>query len=117
MLSVESLGKRIPKEQKQSFAISQFSHFVYCNGTPGTIVAHNFVDGLVKNTFRLLKIPEGEIHKLQMPTSKAYVMKNPINSKKLQDINKVMQYIPTEHVEFYKDIMTWPTTDCEHDPD
>jgi len=38
-----------------------------------------------------------------------------INIKKLADIEKLLQYIPEQHIEFYAKIVSWKSTDKEKD--
>ena len=44
-----------------------------------------------------------------------------INVKKLKDIEKLLQYIPEEHLGFYSDIIAWKSIDKDnlddHDDD
>ena len=38
-----------------------------------------------------------------------------INIKKVADIEKLLQYIPEQHTEFYAKIASWKSTDKEKD--
>nr|CAD7402945.1 unnamed protein product [Timema poppensis] len=115
-LSVESLGSNVPKDKKVSFGISQYSMLVFDAKSPGNVCALDFIDGLQQYTFRLLhKTDDSTIRKVKLPTSKAYQDKNPINRKKIDDIRKVVQYVNSEHLGFYEEILEWPTVN--HDDD
>ncbi|CAF4889737.1 unnamed protein product [Pieris macdunnoughi] len=48
--------------------------------------------------------------RVRLPCEKAYETVNPINAKKIQDIKKLISYIRDTHQDFYKKILTWPTT-------
>jgi hypothetical protein len=49
-------------------------------------------------------------------TDEAYNAKLPINVKKLEDLNKLLPYIPDDKRLFYDVMVTWPTT-SHHDED
>lgn len=45
-----------------------------------------------------------------LPDTKAYpVGKVPIKKEKLQDLQKVIHYIPDEHRPFFQERLSWPT--------
>ena len=48
-------------------------------------------------------------------SNSAYSGKVPINHLKIADISKVKQYIPAEFIDFYEEILQWPTT-TEREP-
>lgn len=110
VVSVESSGSKVPRAQKQDFKISTFMQLTYDATSPGTVVANTFIDGLMSHTFQLKKTNNVEIS-----PGKSYNNKIPINIKKMQDIRKVMQYIPEEFHYFYSEILDWPTTNAETD--
>lgn len=110
VLSDESFGKRVPKEQKQSFTPSTFMHFEYNQYKKGSLVAHQFIDGLSSHTFSLLRNKLGPI--TFPPTEKAYPNNYvPINPKKIDNIRQVQNSIPDEYKFFYEEILRWPTTE------
>ena len=48
----------------------------------------------------------------------AYRMgKVPIKKEKIQDVIKLKEYSPLEHVDYYEEIYKWPTTDNNPDSD
>lgn len=108
ILSVESLGKRVPKEEKETFSISKYYMFVCEKNNKGVLKTYNFIDGLRSHTFKLAKSET-----IPFPTEMAYKEKCPINSKKIDDIKQLQQYIPEEHLPFYAEICEWPTVDGE----
>lgn len=115
-LSIESYGKGVPKEEKVTFQVSNYSMFEYKSAKPGIVSARNYIDGIPIHTFRLT-LNDGRIPDL--PKDKAYRDQYPvsINIKKLQDVTKLMQYVPEEYKAFYDDIMKWKTTEYEEDGD
>lgn len=113
MLSVESVGKRIPRDEKVNLKISQFMQFTHSSDNEGVVVARNYIDGIQRHTFRLRNTKPG----LTLPSAKAYAEgKIPINKKKMEDILKLKQYLPDDEEvnEFYDDIFAWPTCDKEN---
>lgn len=53
MLSVESAGKSVPREEKISLKVNSFMQFSHSYQNPGVLVARDFIDGLQTHTFRL----------------------------------------------------------------
>ena len=47
----------------------------------------------------------------QIPTFIAYDGKIPINHKKMQDVAKIVTYIPDEYKPFYEEVLTRPTSE------
>lgn len=78
-LSTESYGKKVPKDQKKSFAPSTYMSFQYDSDRKGTIIAEEYIDGLIKHSFSLIKKITTSI---SLPSTKAYDLKVPINKKK-----------------------------------
>lgn len=109
-VSEETRSRQTPKEGKVHFAISSFTHFTYCNSIPGTLVARNFIDGLVTHTFRMAHISSADVHlpiqRISYPEGKV-----PIKQAKVYDIIKLTPFIPAEYADFYSDICAWPTVD------
>lgn len=80
-LSIESVGRGVPREQKQNFQITNFTHFKYSSDQHGVLEALEFIDGITSHTFRLgtsnnVTLPQP----LQNPAYPQRVV--PINSKK-----------------------------------
>lgn len=115
-LSTDSLGKGVPKERKVSFQVSNYCMFEYDSSTPGVVKTRHFIDGLLASTFRL-STTAGRIPKL--PSEKSYSDDCPvaINVKKIEDVKKLLQYVPDVHSSFYRDIVHWKTVDTFDDPD
>lgn len=115
MLSTETTGTSVPKDQKIHLKPSQFMHYTYSSNTPGLVVARNYINGAVLHHFRLLK---PKANNLSLATHFAYPEgRIPINNKKIDDIRKLMNYIPHEDEiqDFYKEILAWPTYVCDKD--
>ncbi|XP_063216697.1 uncharacterized protein LOC134527714 [Bacillus rossius redtenbacheri] len=108
-LSLESQIKAVPRSQKQDFAVSRFVEFQYNSRHKGTVVASEFIGGLVSHTFVLRQSSDKSLNPT-IPVQKAYPAKNvPINAKKIIDLKKVLRYVPGEHRDFYDEIIQWPT--------
>ncbi|KAJ8867439.1 hypothetical protein PR048_031241 [Dryococelus australis] len=107
-LSLESQGKAVPRSQKQDFAISTSMEFQYDSCKKGTVVASQFIGGLVPHTFVLLQTSNNGFNPTIL-VQKAYPMqKVPINAKKISDLKKVLRYIPAEDTDLYDEIIQWP---------
>lgn len=108
-ISDNSYGRNVKKEDKIMFKISLMRHFVISNNNPGKVKASPHINNsFSENTFTLRKktaIP------MSLPSEHAYSDKIPINTKKMKDISKCIQYIPeeTEIKQFYDTLMDWPT--------
>lgn len=88
VLSVESQGRKVPREMKQNFTISEFS---YSKQTPGVVKVRNFIDGLQEHNFKLAErnlIPDLP-SKPAFPTEVAM-----ISDKKMADLKKFEPYLP-----------------------
>lgn len=103
--------KRGAGENRQKFSISTYKHFIFKSSTPGYVIANDFIDGFVTSTYNLAKTA----NKPQLPTDRAYTQKVPIKTKKIEDIAKIVKYIPDEHQPFYTQFENWPTTALEYD--
>ena len=81
VLSVQTYGKIVPKDQKVTFKISQFTSFEYF--PDGSLVARQFIDGLIFHTFKLSKCIQS-LKSIALPNKKAFPngSMNPINTKK-----------------------------------
>lgn len=54
---------------------------------------------------------------MSLPSAKAYDLRVPINIKKLDDLKRVEDSIPEEHMPFYQSIFSWITDNIEENPD
>lgn len=109
-LAIQSLGKKVPKNLKVNFNVSLFHEFHYDCSNPGSVQTSEYIDGLVKYDFKMAFGRENVL----LPTEKAYRDKVPINTKKIEDIKKVVKHIPSEFRSFYNEIVTdWPTKTTE----
>lgn len=109
-LSVDSFGRGVPRDKKESFQITNFTHFRYVCDEPGVVQAYHFIDGFTSLKFRLatsnnVTLPESS----QNPAYEEGSV--PINSKKLDHIKQLMSYVTEEFHEFYNAILLWPTTE------
>ncbi|KAG8307592.1 hypothetical protein J6590_016034 [Homalodisca vitripennis] len=67
-------------------------------------------DGLMEQTYKLSQVTNQSI---DFPKTIGYALgKVPLKEVKLQDINKLLSYVPGEFKEFYKEFMDWPTTNA-----
>lgn len=113
-LSNESVGKKVPKNQKQSFTPSTFMSYEYNQDNKGAVVAEQYIDGLRRHTFSLLRNTSNNV--ALPPTEKAYPNNNvPINPKKIDNIRQVQTSILDEYKPFYDEILGWPTTEIVED--
>lgn len=64
-----------------------YNYLKYTSNTPGYDVVSDLIDGLVCKTFRLTK-GNG---KPSSPNGKAYKLPIPLNTKKLQDVAKIIK--------------------------
>lgn len=94
---------------RSTFAISQYRHFIYRSEEKGYLTASEYIDGLTKASFQLVKGNEEVV----LPKAMAYNGHVPINGKKLADLQKIVHYIPEEYKEFFTEILAWPTRDRE----
>lgn len=114
VLSVDSYGKGVPKDQKRTFAISQVSHFTFLKSTPGLVTTRQSIDCLMSYDFQLLQ-RMGTRPPLPSSDTPAYADKVPIHEKKMSDLKKLEKYIPEEYKNFYREIFAWPTTSANNE--
>lgn len=95
-------------DKRSQFCISKYRHLQYSSTTMGSVTASEFIDGIVSSRFVLQK-PQ-LLDAITLPTEPAYRARIPINEKKINDVKKIITYIPTEKRDFYMDIVAWPTT-------
>lgn len=113
VISRESLGRRLPKDKKITFSVSQFYEFIYDKSTPGAVCTRDFIDGLLSHHFNLKKV---SVVILPCSNDKAYAGKCPINPKKIKDLQALLKYIPQD-IGFYENIVNWPTTSADSEDD
>lgn len=91
-------------------------HFLYGGeAMKGVIVARNRIDGLIVNTFKLSQNIDPQLS-FPSPLTLAYPTgKVPIKSQKLNDIRALLPYVPQEFMEFYEELLLWPTAAAESD--
>lgn len=109
-LSIETMGKNVPKEDKRSFKIL-YREFYYCQKQPGVIKVRQFIGGLLEDTFDL-NVNSKKPKPLQFPKSIANPVGVPINKNKIADLKHFEQYIPSGYINFYRKIFRWKTTDA-----
>jgi hypothetical protein len=113
-ISEETREKTVPKGQKQKFMISSMMHMTYDSEMPGFVVARPLIDSIIFHTFELKQKPQPR--DLSGPIAKAYPQgKVTIKNQKIEDIRKLLPYIPEEHKYFYEEVMNWPTSNEEND--
>ena len=111
-ISEETRGKKVPAKDKISFGICSLMHFTY-GTSPGVIVCRPLIDGQMVQTYKMSQVVD---HFVEFPQNVCYPLGNvPIKRMKLQDIRKLMQYVPDEFSGFYDELMSWPTTDEGND--
>lgn len=113
MLSIDSIGKNVPLDQKILFKISQYTFFHYSAEQDGLVTTKEYIGGFISYTFSI-KNASGAA--LQLPTKSAYTGKRPINKKKMEDLKKLENYLPQEREVklFYEHIFKWPVCDREN---
>lgn len=93
----------VPKEK---FLISKYCYFNVNKTACGEVTCKTFINGTAEQKFVLRKNPKSQ---MLLPDKKAYKNKLPILSSKMEDIKKIMQYIPEEHHEFWNEVLKLPT--------
>ena len=89
-----------------SFSPASYSEFKYNSRIPNIVTIFDFINGLAKHIFDLSLPVNRRITLSQCP---AYNRSVPITFNKIEDIKKVMKYIPYEYVEYYEDTLKFPT--------
>jgi hypothetical protein len=109
-VSTETQSNQVARSQKQQFLISQFMEFEFSSDMRGCTKTRPFIGCTIQeNTFDLKK---SRLQTPSLPTEKAYTNLLPINIKKIEDLKKVIQYIPKDYLSFYINITeNWPKTD------
>jgi len=94
---------------KQKWSPSTYKMLVYSADTRGAVTVYEFIDGLISTQFGLVKSARTAVkHTMKAAYDKSGVG---INIKKLADIEKLRQYIPEQHTEFYTKVASWKSTD------
>lgn len=98
----DSYGEDIPKKE---LFISKYRTMNFSSRNPSSIECNMNIAGLTADSFKLrnTKIP------IQPPNKKAYVAILPINIKKMEDIKKLLVYIPQERMDLWASIVSRPT--------
>lgn len=102
-LSDYSYGKNVPRSDKMSFKISTYHNFKCENSNPGVLVAKTYIGGLIEHKFRLRNTKQD----LSLPIQRMNT-RRPILASKMDDIQKSLKFITHEHLEYWKDILTYP---------
>lgn len=105
-LSVDSYGRDVPRGQKRPFQISTYSEMSVESKASHRLRCSTHINGLTNDIFCL----RNNTNPMIFPTHKAYAEKKPINIKKMDDLKKTMCYIPEEKMEFWSEILLWPTS-------
>ncbi|XP_046684222.1 uncharacterized protein LOC124370001 [Homalodisca vitripennis] len=105
---------KLPKslESKTPFSISKCRHFTVDSERKGYLKTSEFIDAVVHMTFKLNK---PNIVDVPLPTNRVYNGKVPIKEQKLQDLGKLIKYIPHDFLTFYEERRTWPTGAVDDD--
>lgn len=93
------------QDKKTQFSISKYKQFMYSSESKGYISASEFIGGQ-EDVFKLLKVKPMDLH---FPSNIAYDGSVGINVKKINDVKKIIKYIPEQHREFYNNIVSWKT--------
>lgn len=101
-------------DSKVKFLISKYRHLKYKSTSKGYVEVCEFIDGFNSETFKLLKIKANE---LVFPGEKAYDGQVSINIKKINDLKKIIQYIPDQYKHFYNNIFDWKTSENDNEDD
>lgn len=96
----------------QMFNLSKYRHLKYAAEEVGIIKASSYIGGLLFSAFKLNKQP-----RVIISTQKAYNSEIPINNKKLEDLKKIVHYVPEEYRQFYEELTQWPTTNAAESDD
>ncbi|XP_054287369.1 uncharacterized protein LOC129003147 [Macrosteles quadrilineatus] len=98
----EKRGKR------EYFTITSYHEFSFHHSKKGQVVVSDFIGGFPSKTFNLANQSNQQVE-ISPPTDILYKEKVPIPKKKMDDIKKLVQYVPQEHLAFYHELVCWPT--------
>ncbi|KAG8303911.1 hypothetical protein J6590_107089 [Homalodisca vitripennis] len=111
-MSDRSYGRNVPKHDKVHFKISKFNHFLHTKEQKGKVLCNEFIGGVIPHEVFTIRLPvRSSSQDIIIPSTAAYNDRVPINIKKMNDLKKILQYIPDEKKWWYEEIYTWPTTD------
>jgi hypothetical protein len=105
----------VDKKDKVSFQVSTFFEFIFDPIKPGEVLCRPFIDNELNNETFILSKTKGCC--ASIPTIEAfpcYSSKLPINILKMNDLQKLKQYIPDDYIHFYGSILQWPTDVSAH---
>ena len=80
---------------KVPFTISKYKHNVFKQEEKSFVRCSEFIDSPVVHKFKLTKGSDAPV-----PNIRAYVNKIPIKKKNIDDVEKILQYIPQEYFSF-----------------
>lgn len=110
-LSERSYGKKVAKEDKVSFQVSTFFEFIFSPEKPGEVVCRPFIDNEMNNEAFILSKTKGCCSNTPtIDNFPCYSSKLPINVLKMNDLQKLRQYVPGNFENFYEEILQWPTS-------
>lgn len=104
-LSVESYGRKVPRCSKLSFAPASYYEYMYNATLPHIVSTSKFIDGCIRHTFALC-LPG--IENIVLPQRPTYDELIAINPDKMQDIKKILCYIPHEQLPYYEKVVNSP---------
>lgn len=109
-LSERCYGKKVDKKDKVSFQVSTFFEFIFDPIKPGEVLCRPFIDNEISNETFILSKTKGCCASIPtIETFPCYSSKLPINILKMNDLQKLKQYIPEDYIHFYESILQWPT--------
>lgn len=102
-------GKKVNKD-KVYFQVSGFFEFIFDPDKQGEVLCRPFIGNEMSNEkFVLLKTKGCCADIPTLEEFPAYSTKVRINPLKMNDLEKLKQYVPEEFEIFYKNILQWPT--------
>lgn len=96
-------SQRSKKGKREPFNVSFYRQFEFNSDNRCVVIVGEYVNGLVKKTFKFGK----ENSLISLPSTKLYTKKCPIQKEKIEDIQKVLKYIPDKYSKFYKQLKKW----------
>ncbi|CAH4030923.1 unnamed protein product [Pieris brassicae] len=91
---------------KEKFMISKYHVFHFDAKQPQSVIASQYIDGLVEFTFDLRITNQFTLASLA--SQKLYTGPIPIAKKKMDDLKKMKNYIPEASAGFWRDRYDWP---------
>lgn len=111
-ISDETKNRSVAKDKKINFMISNLLHLTYDSNQPCYIFGRPYIESPVVHSFFLKQT--GRPTNLLLTENKAYPQGLvPIKKTKINDLKKLMPYVPQDFKGFYEKILTWPTVDGE----